>query len=394
MAEQEKKNNTQMDRVVDPAKTIRGLLERSKQQVMAALPGGVKPDQFLRVAVTTIQRGSHQLQQANPMSLLGAIMEAAQSGLSLDRAKREADLVPFWSKKNNCYEVQFMPRFGGYIKMAHDSGKVSSIFARVVYEKEVFSIEYGATTVLHHKPLPPSDRGEGRKGAYAIANMKDGAVQTEFMWEDEIMEIRARSRAKDDGPWVTDPDEMRKKTVIRRLAKVLPLSPEWTKVGTRDEYREVGVEFPSDFEIDASPEAALAGEGYVAPEEKKSPQGGTEGAISPGTGKVEASGSPPREPGEDAGVPEKAVLPPGGASKIIMSGSKAKQNQELGSISTGQVGMIGARLSELGYKSDGERHWALAQLLGVEVKSAKSLSSAEGSAVIDVLKAVQAERKE
>jgi hypothetical protein len=41
----------------------------------------------------------------------------------------------------------------------------------------------------------------------------------------EINKIRGRSRAKSDGPWVTDFDEMAKKTVVRRLTKYLPSSP-------------------------------------------------------------------------------------------------------------------------------------------------------------------------
>jgi recombinational DNA repair protein RecT len=42
----------------------------------------------------------------------------------------------------------------------------------------------------------------------------------------QIDAIRARSRAKSDGPWVTDYPEMARKTAIRRLTKFLPMSIE------------------------------------------------------------------------------------------------------------------------------------------------------------------------
>ncbi len=46
------------------------------------------------------------------------------------------------------------------------------------------------------------------------------------MTKPEIDAIRKRSRASGSGPWVTDYAEMARKTVVRRLFKYLPASPE------------------------------------------------------------------------------------------------------------------------------------------------------------------------
>ena len=43
---------------------------------------------------------------------------------------------------------------------------------------------------------------------------------------EDIELIRKRSPTGDEGPWVTDWNEMAKKTVFRRLSKTLPISPE------------------------------------------------------------------------------------------------------------------------------------------------------------------------
>ncbi len=43
---------------------------------------------------------------------------------------------------------------------------------------------------------------------------------------EDVEKIRSRSRSGNSGPWVTDFDEMAKKTVFRRHSKWLPLSPE------------------------------------------------------------------------------------------------------------------------------------------------------------------------
>jgi len=387
--------NQQLAKTIDPATTIRTMLEKNRQAISAALPDVVKADRFIRIALTTCQR-TPRLLQADARSLIGAIVEAAQVGLVPDNILGEGYLIPFWNKKRSCYEVQFMPGYKGYIKLAHRSGEVSNVFARVVYENEPFKILHGLKTRIHHQPLPPSSRGEKRIGAYAVAQKKDGSTAIEFLWEDEIMAIRERSRAKDEGPWVTDPDEMVKKTAIRRLAKVLPLSTEWSRVAALDEAREAGIPTPSDMEAEGALLAEY--EGFSPPAEIPKEKEPEKVPFPKEEGKTEEKEKPAegRQPGEDNEPEEesgKTAFVPNAARKILQSGTKAKQNRELGSISDGQVKMIGAVLGSLGCKKDDERHIALSVLLGVDVKSTKDLSSAEASAVIDVLKEMEAGSK-
>ncbi len=42
------------------------------------------------------------------------------------------------------------------------------------------------------------------------------------MSKEQIDHIRSKSRGSSNGPWVTDHDEMAKKSVIKRLCKLLP----------------------------------------------------------------------------------------------------------------------------------------------------------------------------
>jgi recombination protein RecT len=73
---------------------------------------------------------------------------------------------------------------------------------------------------------------------YVLITFKDGTEKSEVMTRDECEAIRKRSRAGSSGPWVSDFDEMAKKTVFRRASKWLPLSPEIQDVIRRDEATE------------------------------------------------------------------------------------------------------------------------------------------------------------
>jgi recombinational DNA repair protein RecT len=61
------------------------------------------------------------------------------------------------------------------------------------------------------------------------------------MWKREIDAIRKRSRAATTGPWVTDYEAMAAKTVLRRLAKLLPASVELQRAVALDERAELGL---------------------------------------------------------------------------------------------------------------------------------------------------------
>src|SRR5262249_4802478 len=62
--------------------------------------------------------------------------------------------------------------------------------------------------------------------AYSWVRLPDGTEEFDVMGIDEVESIRKRSKSADKGPWVTDYNEMAKKTVFRRHSKSLPLSPE------------------------------------------------------------------------------------------------------------------------------------------------------------------------
>ncbi len=218
---------------------VQNLLMRSQKQLGLALPRHITPDRMLRVVLTSIRR-TPELLECDPLSLLGAVFQSSQLGLEPDGVTGQAYLIPFFNGKTQRKEVQFIPGYRGLIDLARRSGRVSTIYARAVHERDAFRYSFGLEEKLEHTPSDEANPGP-LTHVYAVCRMTDGSVQFEVMNRAEVDAIRNRSKAKGSGPWVTDYEEMAKKTVLRRMSKMLPVSVEMQAAISLDEQEERGI---------------------------------------------------------------------------------------------------------------------------------------------------------
>jgi recombination protein RecT len=112
----------------------------------------------------------------------------------------------------------------GLMDLAIGSGSILWGQSEIVHQQDVFEI-HGFDKPPTHTRNPFATYGRGEIiGAYVVVKTKDGDYLTTAMPITEIYNIRARSAAykKSQGPWVTDPGEMIKKTVIKRAYKMWP----------------------------------------------------------------------------------------------------------------------------------------------------------------------------
>ena len=206
----------------NPGREFGHQLIEMKGQLAQALPAGIAPDRFIRITLTAIQL-TPELLECERKSLLLACIRAANDGLMPDG--REGAFVVFRDHKNKRKTAQWMPMFFGLLKKVRNTGELVSISANVVYERDQFDYELGDQERITHKPSV-GDRGKP-VAAYAIAHLKGGGIEREVMTWHDILRIRAMGAA--NGPWANWPDEMARKTVIRRLYKRLPSSTEMDK---------------------------------------------------------------------------------------------------------------------------------------------------------------------
>lgn len=212
-------------------------MEARTPEFARALPAHIPVERFKRVLLTAVQM-DQDLLTADRQSLFNACQQAANDGLLPD--KREGAMVIFntkvkeggqerWIKK-----VQWMAMIGGIRKKVRNSGEVVSFEAQVVHEKDDFAFELGDDPFIKHRPHMDGPPGKVI-AAYAVAVLKGGEKVREVMMPWEIEKVRAISKAKDSGPWVTWYEEMCRKTVARRLSKVLPMSTDLDDLIRRDD---------------------------------------------------------------------------------------------------------------------------------------------------------------
>lgn len=233
----------------------RATLERALPAIRAVLPKSMStyltPDRMIRVVLVAMGR-TPDLLLCTQDSILRSVMAAAELGLEpTGGALGNAYLVPYNKKLKNpdrwVKEAQLIVGYRGYISLARRSGNIQSVESHIVREHDEFVLRFGTDSQLTHSPLIRGDRGASI-GAYALARFNDGGYHVEFMTIAEIDTIRKRSKSADNGPWVTDYDEMCRKTVIRRAAKYWPISIEMAKAMDIEDRTDSETSF--DFDVD------------------------------------------------------------------------------------------------------------------------------------------------
>lgn len=192
-----------------------------KQSFQSLLPKGMDAEWFTGEVKVALAR-TPKLLECDQMSVFDALTTCAQLGLSPSGRLGSAYLIPFNGK------CTLVVGYKGLVDLAYRSGDVVGFGAQVVYEEDDFSYSEGFGLTIHqHVRCEESNPGPLRY-VYAWATMRGGYTVSVLMLKREVEAIKARAPGakKAGGPWDTDPAEMWKKTALRRLIKLLPLSPQ------------------------------------------------------------------------------------------------------------------------------------------------------------------------
>lgn len=211
------------------ARTITKLVEERREQ-LAKLLVGQDVDRFTTVALQVVMSDPGLL-DADPLSVLSAIREAATHGLEPVGPLGDGAIIAY--KEQGRPIAQFQPMYRGLMKLARRSGEVASIDAQVVYQNDDYLVELGTEPRIRHRPTPLGQERGQFVGAYAYARLRTGELVIVELNLADIDKIRqssrsyrnAVSRGKLDSVWHKWPEPMMLKSAIKRLMKKLPLEP-------------------------------------------------------------------------------------------------------------------------------------------------------------------------
>lgn len=247
-----------------PANKLDGIMAtimERKSSLQRLLPRTVDVEWYLAEVRVAFARNPDLLKCAETTqgqaSIFDTVTTCAQLGLSPSGRLGSAHLVPFntsvkmgekWVKVHLC---QLVVGYKGYLDLVRRTGEVTTIHAEVVYDGEPFTHREGLAPDIQHEPRRDDEPGPLR-AVYAYAVMKDGFKQHTVLYRPDIARIRSSARGADNdkSPWKTAEAEMWKKSAVRRLVKMLPLSPEKAKAVVRAQESE-------DAEWEVAPDAEV-----------------------------------------------------------------------------------------------------------------------------------------
>lgn len=196
---------------------------------------GFDPERVKREISFAIQsiNKSAQLQKCSRESLMQAVLNISNVGLTLNPAAKEAYLIPRYSSLTRSMEASLDPSYIGLVKLLTDTGSVKSMVCQIVYGGDHFELDLANNlNPVIHKPELSSNRRGQILGVYALATLSDNTRQVEWMDLSEVEDIRGRSETYkafiagriQSCTWASDFGEMMRKTVIKRIYKYLPRS--------------------------------------------------------------------------------------------------------------------------------------------------------------------------
>lgn len=193
-------------------------------KIAASLDGtGISPERFKRSALAFLARpeSSYLVEKCSKGSIYGALMNAAAAGLELHPALGQAYLVPRGG------EAQLQVGYKGLIALAARHPKIAGVDAGVIREGDTYELVEGTQPRLEiRRTLTPGDW----IAAYAVTHYADGVSVPTVMGRAEIESHRDRFSdawkrgGKGAEVWKQNPEEMAKKTVLRRAAKLWPVA--------------------------------------------------------------------------------------------------------------------------------------------------------------------------
>jgi len=196
--------------------TVHENLECLLKEKSEALPKDFNQTRFLQNCMTVLM-DTKNIEKMDAKSIARTMLKGAFLGL--DFFTKECYAIAYGNQLN------FQTDYKGEIKLAkkYSINPIKDVYAKLVKEDDVFleKIQNGQQSVDFQ---PNSFSDKKIIGAFAVVLYNDGSMIYDTMTHKEIEGIRSKfSKASNSKAWVDTWGEMAKKTVLRRLLKLVQL---------------------------------------------------------------------------------------------------------------------------------------------------------------------------
>lgn len=179
---------------------------------------GNRAQQFV-TSILSLANSYTDLQQCDPNKVITECLKAAALDLPVDPNLGFAYVLPYKNWKNNIVMPQFQMGYKGFVQLAMRSDEYETIGVRDVRENELCGVdEYTGEEII--KFLPEGERSEKVVGYAAYFITLKGFRKRLYMSNTDLAKHGAKyskSYNRENGVWKTEPDAMKKKTVLKLL---------------------------------------------------------------------------------------------------------------------------------------------------------------------------------
>lgn len=206
-------------------------MDKYEKKVLPALleqTNTISPAKFVQIVTNEVKKNSKLLSAfaENPSSMFASILAGAEIGLVPSDLLGEFYLIPRTLKIDGKFKLSVTPLIGykGLVKILLRSGDIQSIEAHVVYEGDVFDVQYGTSPKLNHEPIGVNRTADKITHIYCVAFFKSGRNQFHVLTRQEVLNIKNMSKNNNDLYFndQKNPNRwMEKKCCLIQLSKLL-----------------------------------------------------------------------------------------------------------------------------------------------------------------------------
>jgi len=231
------------DTALDQAKRD---IANMRAQFAMVLPATYPAERLVRVLQTVVGINPGLAAPTKRQALLGAAMTCAQLGLDPTPAIGHAYIIEYGGKPT------FVLGYKGAVFLGADNGVHFKSWT--IHENDPYEVVLGTEQVIRHT-LPPFGVDRGKVVAvYCVATFADNAPPMfDVMSVDEIEAIRRAASSGNSPAWKNHWSEQAKKTVLKRLAKSVPIGTKLAQASAHDGVTRLDV---TQAALDAAPQPA------------------------------------------------------------------------------------------------------------------------------------------